>query len=315
MVAVGAGLIVLLVSAAVAAVLLYRRRLSQKPGKKSPSVSEAEAKRAADMFLDLDANFVAPPPPPAPRQQTASARGKKIGQPILVNTSAADILRGPGVIPAGPPPAIAAAADKMRSPKERKTKPKLSIAAYRAAPAPGVGGPTIVSPAPPLSPRYGNATPLGQSRSVPTGFSDMPLSATLAPAYAPSPRRVTSFDCAPSPLPTDARQRFAPSTYSDALPSPTGTAFAAATTTTSPFASPVTRSNTVGHRRTASRGSVNTARNSGARQAVYGQAGLNRLSQATSTGGDSFLSIPVSSRYSFDRDRWSGESRDVHGMI
>jgi len=112
---------------------------------------------------------------------------------------------------------------------------------------------------------------------------------------APSPRRLTSFDCAPSPLPMDSRQRHAKYDYAgDSIASPPATAVSRVV------------GGAIGHRRSLSR--TNSVASSAHRMAFYGQPGLaQRASHA-----DSLLSIPISTRYSFER---SGESRDVHGMF
>jgi len=89
-------------------------------------------------------------------------------------------------------------------------------------------------------------------------------------------------------MPTDSRQRYGRYQYGDD---------AAVQGTPAP--------RVVGHRRTASnhrsiaQGGPN---NKTLRQAFYGQQGLNRLSGASSVGGDSLLSIPISARHSFEQE-------------
>jgi hypothetical protein len=282
MIALGAGLIAAMAVFAVAAVLIYRRRLNRRD-----RALAADAAKAA-MFLDLSGDKDAA----ALTVPKAAVKGRKIGDPQLINTTASEAMRG--AIVAGP--RLSPASPKQQSEKKKqKSKPKLSLAMYRTNPA-GMGAPTIKPPSP--SPRTARGAPAG------FGVHDISLASPVNPGQyvAPSPRRLTSFDCAPSPLPTDGRQRVARFDYSmhtDALPSPS-------------LAPP--RPGVVGHRRTVSRGSVNARTSTINRQAVYGQHGLNRIS-TTSAGDTSLLSIPISSRYSFDRDRWSNDALDVHGMI
>jgi len=193
----------------------------------------------------------------------AASKGRKIGDPTLVNTTASEVLRGPGVIPAGPMHASNAA--------RGKAKPKLTVAMYRHTRNPSNGTSINYAAASPRLPDFG--------------------------VDAPSPRRVTSFDCAPSPLPTDSRQRHAKYDYAadvnaspplsaQALPRPAGAV--------------------VGHRRGLSRSS--SVASSVHRMALYGApTTAQRASHA-----DSLLSIPVSTRYSFERN---GETQDVHGTF
>jgi len=87
-------------------------------------------------------------------------------------------------------------------------------------------------------------------------------------------------------MPTDSRQRYGKYAYGDD---------AALQGTSTP--------RVVGHRRSASnqRASVHI-QNKQLRQAFYGQQGLNRISNASSVGGDSLLSIPISARHSFEQE-------------
>lgn len=248
---VGAALTVAFAVFAVLGVFVYRRRMRKQSD--------------ALMFLEVGEKDI-PVSRPAAAAFPASVKAKKIGEPMLINTTVSEAMRGPGVIAAGSVRAV--------SPTGKKPKPKLSIAMYRQSNASTCSGP-LHSPSP--SPRY---------RTAPDMFGDDHLGIGT-PTYAPSPRRQSSFDCAPSPMPTDSRQRYGRYEYGDAMVN---------------HSTP----RVVGHRR-----SVSNQRNAlvakNARMAFYGQQGLNRISTASSQGGDSLLSIPITARYSVETE--------IHGMI
>ena len=236
------------------------------------------------MFLEVGEKDI-PIKRPAPALTSSQvSKGSRIGEPMLLNTTAGEALRGPGVISAGSRPKSPNPAKKPVSPKTTK-KPKqkptgltLSTSMYKQS---ALGGPTIAAPSSATS-----LSPSPRYLDINSITDDYLMART--PTYAPSPRRQTSFDCAPSPLPTDSRQRYGRFQLGDQSPSV--------------FAQPGAR--VVGHRRSRS-SRTNSIHN---RTAVYGQAALNRLSTASSQGGDSLLTIPMTSRASF-------EHHDVHGMI